>query len=138
MSCRFVCPLVNTLYQLSVHHAQQQVHGEFWLDIALGIQKIFIHLMSMFVHCFIGTVILVLTLHMYVLNIKPILAIISCYLVLILKWFNFSWFMPNCTLQTSLVPLFHNTRGSKKFCNILVVWGTIWQLWMLLLRLWKW
>ena len=27
---------------------------------------------------------------------------------------------------------------SQKFCNILVIWGTIQQLWMLLPRLWRW
>ena len=29
------------------------------------------------------------------------------------------------------------TRVSQKFCNILVAWGTIQQLWMLLLSSWK-
>ena len=33
---------------------------------------------------------------------------------------------------------YRNTRVSKEFCYILMTWGTIWQLKMLLLRLWRW
>ena len=33
---------------------------------------------------------------------------------------------------------FSSTRVSQKFCIILVIWGTIQQLWMLLLRLCRW
>ena len=29
-------------------------------------------------------------------------------------------------------------RMSEKFCNILVMWGPIWQLWMLLSMTWRW
>ena len=31
-----------------------------------------------------------------------------------------------------------NTRANQKFWNILVMWGSIWQFQMLLLRLWRW
>ena len=31
-----------------------------------------------------------------------------------------------------------STRVSQKFCNILVLWGTVQQLWMLLRRSWRW